>query len=269
MKPLFAIDLTEDKNNVKMIGEEFLVRELVATEQGGVSELKYTEREELNAPESDIECPTNEEDIKRKKKKKDKKKKHSDSEFLQTEEKKLSRREKKAREREEESYDEKTKAQIALRSALSEAYSDVGVPDDAEEVDILTFSYVIKKGTVTPVIPEDGYTHYVNLQMRIYTDKRRLCLADLSSVYAFDLESVKGITKVKKKTDFPFWNKEVPHNDSLYKPFKVKRHIGGIYTTKYHYILTVKQGEEELQLHFAPYDLAVFERLAEVSFWGE
>ena len=67
MKPLFAIDLTEDKNNVKMIGEEFLVRELVATEQGGVSELKYTEREELNAPESDIECPPNEDNIKRKK----------------------------------------------------------------------------------------------------------------------------------------------------------------------------------------------------------
>ena len=249
MKPLFAIDLTEDMNNEKMNGEEFLSRALTTAEQGGVSVL-----ESLDKAETDTENETEE-------KSKNKKK-----------EKKISRREKKAekqRQREDELYDKKTQQTIAMRGALATAYTEVGVPEDAEDVDIFSFSYVIKKEKITPVIPENGYTEYVNLPMKIYVKDRRLYLADLSRVYSFSLDSVRKITKVKAKTEFPFWNKKMPYNDSLYKPYKIKRRIGNIYLAKYHYALTLEEGDQECQILFAPYELSIFERLAEVSAWKD
>ena len=236
MKPLFAIDLTEDKNNEKMNGEQLLVRALIASDVGGECVLKSTDGE--------TEC--------------------DNAEPLKS---KLSRREKKAlrqKAKEEESYDEKTKAAIALSGALTEAYSDVGVPEDAEEVDILSFSYVVKKERIIPVIPEYGYTPYVNLPMKIYVKDRRLYLADLCRVYSFDLESVRSITRVNGRAEFPFWNKPEELDKELAKLYKVKRHRQS-YTVKYHYVLTVCEGDEEYSLFFPPYELPIFERLAEVS----
>jgi hypothetical protein len=243
MKPIFAIDLTEDRNNRRMNAEAFLSHALVTSEQGGVTELTRLDgREDASLTEYGAE-----------------------------KKKKLSRREKKElkeREKEEKSYDDKTRAAIAVSGALSEAYSDVGVPEDADSVDILSFSYVIKKDKLVPVIPEDGYTAYVNLPMRAYVRDRRLCLADLCHVYSFDLESVKSITKVKTKTEFPFWNKAEELDKELSKLYSVKlRH--GIYTTKYHYALTLIKDDEEHVILFPPYEIATFERLAEVSFWED
>ena len=243
MKPIFAIDLTEDKNNRKMNAEQFISHALVASELGGPTAL-------ISPANDENETATEQ---------------HSDEK-----KKKLSRREKKelrAKEKEEEAYDDATKAAIAVSGALSEAYSDLGVPEDAEGVDILSFSYVIKKDKLIPVIPEDGFTAYVNLPMKAYVRDRRLCLADLCHVYSFELESVKSIIKVKARTEFPFWNKPEQLDKELSKLYGVKlRH--GIYTTKYHYALTLSVDDERVIL-FPPYELAVFERLAEVSVWED
>ena len=103
MKPIFAIDLTEDRNNRRMNAEAFLSHALVTSEQGGVTELTRLDGREDAAL----------------------------TEYGAEKKKKLSRREKKElkeREKEEKSYDDKTRAAIAVSGALSEAYSDVGVP---------------------------------------------------------------------------------------------------------------------------------------------
>ena len=239
-------------SNDTMNVEPFLARKIVANEKTGASELISVGKHatKLKVPEFKEEKTLTRRELRQERR---------EERIMKREEKKRLREEKK-RLYDEQFYDDKTKKRIALMRALDSAYSDMGVPIDADDVDIFSFSYVVKDGEIIPV------TKYVNLPMKIYVKDRNLYLSDLSRAYAFSLDSIRTITKVREKITFPFWHRDMPYNDSLYTPFRIKyRKLRRIYIAKYYYILTLKEGAEEYQIMFAPYDIAAFERLAEVN----
>ena len=258
MKPLFAIDLTEDLNNDIMNVEPFLAQRLTINEITGVSELRAVGRHAVE--ETEIE-PAEEVTLTRREQRK---LSRIERRMKRAEKKRL--REEKKRLYDEQFYDVKTKKRIALMRALDSAYSEMGVPADADDVDVFSFSYIRQGENIIPVITPRSRTHYVNLPMKMYVKNRELYISDLSRAYAFSLDSMRTITKVKEKIVFPFWHRDMPHDDSLYSPFGIKyRKFRKVYQSKYYYVLTLEEGGEEYSLMFAPYDLAAFERLAEVS----
>lgn len=253
MKPLFAIDLTNDMNNDKMNVEPFLACHLVVNEKTGASELVQVGKFAAKKKEPETVAQT------RELTRREQRWQRHDEKIMKREEKKQLREEKK-RLYDEQFYDEKTKKRIALMRALESAYSDMGVPKDADDADIFSFSYVVKNGEIIPV------TNYVNLPMKIYVKDRNLYISDLTRAYAFSLESIKSIVKVKKKIVFPSWHRDMPYNDSLYTPFRIQyRKFRRLYVSKYYYVLNLEEGKEKYQIMFAPYDIAAFERLAEVN----
>ena len=253
MKPLFAIDLTNDLNNDKMNIESFLARELVKNEQTGATELKTAKKHviEKKAPE----FVTEERELTRR----DKRRKQRIEKLMRSVEKERLIEEKKRLE-DEQFYDHNTKKRIALMRALESAYSAMEVPSDADDVDVFSFSYVMKAGEMIPV------TKYVNLPMKMYVKDRHLYFSDLARAYALSLDSIRSITEVNEKLSFPLWHRDMPHDDSLYTPFNIKyRKLRRMYETKYYYEMKIEEKGEEYSITFAPYDLAAFERLAEVN----
>ena len=148
--------------------------------------------------------------------------------------------------------------------AVGGLYSELGVPEDADEVDVFSFRYKVKKGENEIVVPRTQYTDYLNVSVRMYVKDGKLCLADLANVYAIDLISLKRIITVEKTATFPYWNKQEKHNDSLYSPFKVSyRH--GIFKVKPYYLLLIEKDQKDYGIYFPSYELSKFERLTEIT----
>ena len=253
MKPLFAIDLTNNLHNEKMNIEPFLACKLGKNECTGATELKMVGKhvEEPKLPEFVVEERELTRREKRRRRRIEKLKRKVDKE---------NQREEKKRLEEERVYDYKTRTRIALMRALECAYTDMGVPADADDVDVFSFSYVMKEGEIIPV------TKYVNLPMKMYVKDRHLYFSDLARAYALSLDSVRSITEVNEKITFPFWHRDMPHDDSLYTPFSIKyRKLRRVYEAKYYYEMKLEEKGEEYSITFAPYDIAAFERLAEVN----
>ena len=94
----------------------------------------------------------------------------------------------KSREREKLAAD----TEKARRNALAE----LGVPNNAETAEVLTFFYKIKKGRVTPVYY--GGAVFSLVELRLWRDGQNLYAADLEQVYAFPLTSLRRLTGVEK-----------------------------------------------------------------------
>ena len=152
----------------------------------------------------------------------------------------------------------------ALNEAIRSAHDMLGVPDDAENVDILMFRYKLKKGEPVPVDTLMQPITFINLELKIFVKDGCLCLSDLSNVYCFALDELKRITRINKRIQFPYWNKEIAHNELMYKPYKIT-HRDGIFSVKPYYVLTVEHDGETYGIYLPPYELPVFERLAEIS----
>lgn len=152
----------------------------------------------------------------------------------------------------------------SLNEAMRDAYAMLGVPEDTENVDVLMFRYKVKDGVAVPVDTMQQVTKFTNIDLRAFVKDGHLCLADLSNVYSFRLDSMKSITKINKRVHFPTWNKEVKHNELMYKPYKITLK-DNIYSTKPYYVLTFEKDGEEYGIYFPPYELSTFERLAEIS----
>lgn len=156
-----------------------------------------------------------------------------------------------------------SKGQKKLRDAVNNVYNELGVPDDAERIDILTCRYKVKNGDIIPVMSRLQYTPYINLSVRMFVQDRKLCIADLTNIYAFDLDSLKNIIKVNKRASFPYWNKTEKPKSNLYSGHVSYR--SRVFTVKSYYILTLTLNDEEYGLYFPSYEIEKFERLAEVT----
>ena len=152
----------------------------------------------------------------------------------------------------------------SLNEAMRAAYAMLGVPDSAENVDVLMFRYKTKDGEPIPVDTVYQTTRYINLDMKVFVKDGKLCLSDLSNLYSFGIDEIEGIKTVKKRIFFPTWNKDVAHNELMYKPYRITLK-DKVYSTRPYYVLTVKHGDETYGLYFPPYELSVFERLAETT----
>ena len=157
--------------------------------------------------------------------------------------------------------EESTQTLTNLEGVCRAIYSELAVPADAKEVDILSFFYKVKDGDIKVCEKGMQITQYLNPIFKVFVDSENLYIANLEGKYAFPLSSLVSITTVKKHIRIGGWNKEEPHNKGIYKPFKLTLDQYGCVHCKCYYILEINRNGESWGIYIPCYELAAFEEL--------
>lgn len=148
-----------------------------------------------------------------------------------------------------------------LKVNVEAVYSELSVPDYAKEVDVLMFYYKEKNGEVK--VCEKGiqfFSHY-NLPFRAYADASNLYLANMEGKWSFPLYSLKAIRMVKKRVRLDSWNKPEEYHKGRYKQYKLIADDNGCIHCKRHYVVEFNIDGEEWGIYIPSYELPVFEAL--------
>ncbi len=140
-------------------------------------------------------------------------------------------------------------------------YTELGVPQNAKEVDILSFKYKDKNGKV--IAKGQGFLtpiDFVNFPYKVYIEDGKLYIADLEKKYCVPFSRMVSISKVKKSIALPVWNKDIEYNKGEYKQYKI-HYNEGFFHVKPYYILNVECNGEILGIYFPSYELPFFENL--------
>ena len=145
-----------------------------------------------------------------------------------------------------------------IRADIKEIYKELGVPSNARNIDIMTFKYAEKDGKIKVKATGMQMFEYANLDVKAYTRDGYLHLADIESVYSFKLSEIKAIRSVKKHTTLSSWNKDAEPTDKKYK-LTVDQY-GMIHIKGYH-IIEIEQEGEIYGIYFPSYEREAFEML--------
>ncbi len=153
----------------------------------------------------------------------------------------------------------------SLDREIREAFDMLGVPEGAEEADVLSFYYIEQDGKPVPKKKGMMPAPFFNLAMKIYRDGDDLCLADLEEVYAFPIAELQAIRTSDKRLSACGWNKAVAPNDEIYKNYDLTvNNLNVVYSKPYH-VLEIRRDGERYGILFPTYDLPVFEWLTGLS----
>ena len=155
---------------------------------------------------------------------------------------------------------ENVKTLEQLESAHKAVMSELGVPEDAREADLLTFFYKEKNGKIKVRTKGIQMTPYINPSFKVFADAERLYIADVGTKWAFPLSSLKAIRTVKKNVMLAQWNKDIGYTDEMYRPYKFAT-AGGCLHTKWYHILEVDDGGEPYGIWLPCYECPLFEEL--------
>ena len=147
---------------------------------------------------------------------------------------------------------------------LQQAYFSLGVPQDAENVDIFCSEYVIRKGE--PELKPIKMFGFANADLKVFADHNALFIADTENLYEIALDSIEKISRYNGKLTMMFWNKETAHNKGKYQPYHIRKRGEFKYTVKTYYSLDINRDGETYKMYFPPYELDVIERLTGMKY---
>lgn len=139
---------------------------------------------------------------------------------------------------------------------------ELGIPENAVGVDLLTFCYIEKKGKISPKNMNWKGERYSNPEMKLFCEGDRLCLADLEHKYAIERTSLRAIRTVKKRIVLTNWNKDTHPCEGRFKVYKMAydARYNQIGLKPYH-ILEFEQNGEAWGIYFPCYELPAFEAM--------
>lgn len=165
------------------------------------------------------------------------------------------------KEKEVLSAEESTQTFEKLSVAVDTVFSELSVPSDAKETDVLLFFYKIKNGDVKVCTKAMQIAPYYNPSFCVFADDQNLYLANAEGKYAFPLSEIRAIHTVKKAIRINEWHKEQPYNAEDYKQYKLTEDNNGCICCKYYHIMEVDRYGERWGMYFPCYELPVFEAL--------
>ncbi len=139
--------------------------------------------------------------------------------------------------------------------------ADLAVPSSAKEIDVLAFFYKIKDNTVKVVEKGFQVAPYLNPIFHAFADDENLYLANLEGKYAIPLSAIQAIRSVKKTIRIMDWNKDEPHNSDVYKPYKLSEDDHGRIACKLYHIVEFVHNDELWGVYIPCYELPVIEEL--------
>ncbi len=155
--------------------------------------------------------------------------------------------------------EESTHVLSNLENISNSIYTELGVPTDASEVDILSFFYKNKDGQIK--ICEKGIqlAKFMNPAFKIYKDADNLYLTNLTGKHAFPLSSLKAIRKINKNGNVITWNKVAATTEGRFKQYKLTVDNYGRIHFKNYYILELTHNGEEWGIYIPCYELPALE----------
>ena len=124
---------------------------------------------------------------------------------------------------------------------------ELGVPENAADMDIIRIAYQIKKGR-EKILENENFSIYA------YCQDNSLCLADNGQVFKIPLSSIQKVVWVKKRILLPEWNKKEPYNSKTYKPYHVRKNDAEQYIIRGYYSLRISEARGEFEVMVPEYD---------------
>lgn len=157
--------------------------------------------------------------------------------------------------------DDSTRTLSNISVSVETIFADLGVPENARDVDILVFFY--KNSNCEPKLKTKGNQNFMfmNFPFKIFADPRTFYLANIEGKYAFSRDAVKRIKTVAKRYTVNDWNKDYPFDDDRYKKYGLKMDQYGVIYGKNYYILEVENEGQIWGIYFPSYELPLFEAL--------
>ena len=125
--------------------------------------------------------------------------------------------------------------------------SELGIPDDAAEIDVLCGDYVVKDGKKRRF---NRMYDLLNRSRFLFREGENLCLADMEKVVSFPADAIGAVTKINKKTAVPSWHKASPPTSETYRPYQIQE-ITGVLNLSAYYRMEVG---DEYELLIPNYD---------------
>lgn len=150
---------------------------------------------------------------------------------------------------------------VNLDNIVDNIYNELGVPSDAEDVEILSFSYKLRDEV--PIVKEKWgeLTPYTNFVNKAFVQDSNLFIADREAKYSFPLSEMRVIRTVKKSITIPTWYKDIPYNKDIYKDYKIWETNEDLIGFKPYHILELEHNGETWGIYFPCYELPIFEKL--------
>ena len=124
---------------------------------------------------------------------------------------------------------------------------ELGIPEDAADMDIIRIAYQIKKGREKILANE-------NLSIYAYCQDGSICIADNTQAFKIPLLSIQKVVWVKKRLLLPEWNKKEPYNSKTYKPYHVRKNDAEQYIIRGYYSLRISEARGEFEVMVPEYD---------------
>ena len=140
-------------------------------------------------------------------------------------------------------------------------YKELAVPDDAKDVDLLSFFYKVTDGEIKVYEKGMQLAQYFNPEYKVFADAENIYFANLEGKYAIPLKSIVKLHTVKKHIRIEGWNKEEGHNKGIYKQYKLTPDDNGCIHCKCYHILEFSQGGENWGIYIPSYEQSVFDEL--------
>lgn len=147
-----------------------------------------------------------------------------------------------------------------IQDDIQEIYDSLDVPRNAETVDVLVFKYKIEDGIPKAITGTWDVSPYTNFDVRLFRDDDKICIADLENVYSFNLSDITAIKSFPKRIVTFNWNKDVPPTDKQYKQYKLTVDNYQRLHVPYN-ILEINYNGEIYGIYFPSYELPAFERI--------
>ena len=141
--------------------------------------------------------------------------------------------------------DESAQTFSHVDTMVNNVFAELSVPNTAQEVDVLSFRYIIKDGNIK--VREKGFqpVPYFNFPYKAYTDAENLYLVNFDGKYAFALSSLQSIKTVNKTIGAISWNKDELPDKSDYKQYKITVDNYGCIHFKTYHILELEHNYEK------------------------
>lgn len=157
--------------------------------------------------------------------------------------------------------DESAQTFSYLDGVVDAIYSELSVPADAKEVDILSFFYKVKDGNIKVCEKGMQTAQYFNPEFKVFADTENFYLVNLEGKYAFPLTSIAKIHTVKNHIRITCWNKDEKINKGIYKQYKLTTDKYGCVHCKHYHILEINHNGESWGIYIPCYELHVLEEI--------
>lgn len=146
-----------------------------------------------------------------------------------------------------------------LKSIPASIFQELGVPTDAPDVDVLQYRYKMKGGEVKPSMISTTGTAYMHLSVKLYTQNDSLYFVTLDGKFGLPLSAVQVIRKIDKKIAVIGWTKDQAPNEEPYSQYNIKDVHDLTVMYKPYYELHLSFGGENWTVQFPCYELPAFE----------